>query len=345
MRYAGKAIICLILLSMVMSCTTTYEAKGNKAYKASQKAVGDEQRKLQKEAYIFYQNAIKKHPDKISNRLRNRYFDITLIRANMILAEGTADLDALPLFMKDLDGMLTPDVSNENKEKYAGFLAAIADSSLSKRKLYKGLNLLDRAIEIAVNKAKFEEKKKSILDNFAKENYEAAEIEMINGKTNEESESLVRAEFLAQVALLYDKKYPGAEELLSNLRKENRGTYSAYEAVVMDKPDTTIFDQVNKYDILLAIPDAKMTGRGALLAVEMYNYSCNPQRLRPRNYILEDVNGKQFRALKTSKIDKEIVDQEHEVKMKLRFRTAGAKIKKLVFESDNKEHVSEKYFF
>lgn len=340
-----KTVICVAVLLMLMSCATSYEAKGNKAYRSSKNAVGDVQRKLRKEAYIFYQKAIKAHPDKINIKLRNQYIEMALLRANMILSEGTADMDAIPLLIEDLDNMLTPDVNETNKENYAKFLMLVADSSFARSKLYKGLNTLEKAIEVAVNKAPIEEKKQSILDNFAKENYDAAEIEMINGKTNEDAEGLVRAEFLAQVALLYDKNYKDAKELLSKLRVENVGTYSAYEAVVLDKPDTNIFDQINKYDILLAVPDLKVTGRSVLMAVEMYNYSCNPQRLRPRNYYIVDTKGKQFKALPSSKIDREIVDQEHEVKMKLRFRSAGAKIEKLVYESDDKEHYTEKYFF
>ena len=340
-----KTVLCIAIAMMLMSCATSYEAKGNKAYKASKKAVGDVQRKLRKEAYIFYQKAIKAHPDKINIKMRNQYVEMALLRADMILSEGSADMDAIPLIIEDLDNMINADVNEVNKENYAKFLSVLADSSFSKSKLYKGLNLLDKAMAVAVNKAPFEGKKKGILDNFAKENYDAAEIEMINGKTNEDAEGLVRAEFLAQVALLYDKDYKEAKELLSKLREENVGTYSAYEAVVLDKPDTNIFDQVNKYDILLAAPDVKVTGSSVLMAVEMYNYSCNPQRLRPRNFYIVDADGKEFKALETSKIEREIVDQEHEVKMKLRFKKSRAKIKKLVYESDNKEHYTEKYFF
>jgi septum formation topological specificity factor MinE len=330
---------------MLMSCATSYEGKGNRAYRASKKATGDVQRKLRKEAFIFYQKAIKTHPDKINISLRNQYLEMALLRANMILTEGSVDMDAVPLLIKDVDNMLTPDVNEVNRESYAAFLVLYADSNFARSKLYKALNTLDKAVEVAVNKAPIEEKKKSKLDNFARENYDAAEIEMINGKTNEDAECLVRAEFIAQVALLYDKNYKEAKELLSEIRKENVGTYSAYEAVVIDRPDTNIFDQVNKYDILLAVPVMQVTGSSVLMKVEMYNYSCNPQRLRPRNYYIVDTNGKQFKALSSSNIDREIVDQEHEVKMKLRFRKSGAKIEKLVYESDDKEHYTEKYFF
>ena len=57
------------------------------------------------------------------------------------------------------------------------------------------------------------------------------------------------------------------------------------------------------------------------------------------------MNGKKYPGQKSSKIEKEIVDQEHEVKMTLRFNTRGAKIKKLTFQSDDGDHYTEKVFF
>jgi len=341
MKYYVKIAIALIIAMMVISCAPTYESKGNKAYRAAQNAQGDVKRKLRKEAYIYYKRAIKAHPNKIGIRLRNHFIEMTLVRAEMVLDEGSAEMDALPLFMKDIDANFNQDVNTELKERYAAFLVALADSSFKKRKLYHGLSILDKAIGVAVNKAPIEKKKSNITDNFAKENFEAAEIEYVNGSTNQDAEALVRAEFMVKVALLYDKNYPGANELLSKLYRENRGTYSAYEAVVIDKPDTNIYDQVNVYDILLAAPAVS----GGTIKVEMYNYSCNPQRLRARNFNLVDVNGRKFPGTKASNIKKEILDQEHEAKMTLRFSTRGAKVKKLTFQSDDGEHYTEKVFF
>ncbi len=344
MKFYVKIAIGLVLVMLVISCSPTYESKGNKAYKAAQKSQGDIQRKLRKEAYIYYQKALKAHPDKVSISLRNRFIEMTLVRAEMVLDEGSSSMDALPLYMRDVDSAMTSDVGSELKERYASFLASLADSSLAKRKLYQGLNILDRAIAAAVNKATYQKRKQDIIDNFAKENFEAAEIEYINGKTNEDAESLVRAEFMVKVALLYDKNYPGANELLGKLYTENKGTYSAYEAVVIDKPDTNVYDQVNKYDILLAVP-VLTQGPLATLKVEMYNYSCNPQRLRPKNFYIVDANGKKYPGLSSSKINKEIVDQEHEAKMTLRFRKGSSRIKKLCFRSVDGDHFTEKIFF
>lgn len=345
MNFHVKAFISVIVILLLMSCSNTYESKGDKAYKLAKNAQGDTGRKLKKEAYMYYRQAIKAHPEKVSMNLRNRFIEMTLARAEMVLLDGSYKMDAIPLFIKDIDGVLNTDVDQQLKERYAAFLVAMADSSLKIHKLYQGLNTLDKAIGVAVNKVPIEKKKLDIIDNFAKENYEAAEIEMINGITNQDAESLVRAEFMVQVALLYDKGYPGAKEMLSKLRKENRGTYSAYEAVVYEKPDTNIFDQINKYDILLAVPKVADASRSAYMEVELYNYSCNPQRLRPKNFFIEDTRGRKYTALKSSKMEKEIVDQEHEVKLKLRFKKSGAKIKKLAFQSDDGDSYTEKLFF
>ena len=345
MKYYLKFVVCIIGLMFLISCSQSYESKGDTAYREAQKAPdGSSKRKLMKEAYIYFKKALDAHPDRIGIRLRNRFIEMTLERAEMVIHEGSAVMDALPLFMKDIDGNLTADVDSQNKERYANFLVTLADSSFKKYKLYEGLNLLDKAASVAVNKAPIEAKKKIKLDNFAQENYDAAEIEMANGLANEDAQSLVRAEFMVQVALLYDKNFPNAQKLLGDLRKENKGTYSAYEAVVTDKPDSNTYDAVNKYDILLAVP-VLMAGNNPVLKVEMYNYSCNPQRLRGRNFFIEDVNGKKFQALPSSTFGREIIDQEHETKMTLRFRSSGATIKKLAYESDDKEHYTEKVFF
>lgn len=344
MKYLLKTVTGVIFCLLCLSCATSYEGKGDRAYEESKNAQGNIKRKLEKEAYIYYQNALKAHPNKINSKLRNRFIEMTLNRAEMVLIEGSSEMDAIPLFIADVDNYLNQDVEQNLRQRYARFLMTLADSSLAKNKLYEGLKKLDKAIEVAADKAPYQTKKQDIIDNFAKHNYEAAELEYINGKTNKDTEALIRAEFLAKVALLHNKDYPEAEKLLSQIRKENRSVYSAYEAVVTDKPDTLLFDKVNKYDILLAVPAAN-EGRNALLKVEMYNYSYNPLRLYTKNFYIVDANGKKYPALSSSKIDKEILDQKHETKMVLRFKKGSAKIKKLVYETDNGEHYTEKHFF
>ncbi len=341
-----KTVLAVSVMLMMISCQSQYESKGNSAYKAAQKATGNIQKQKQKEAYMYYKKHLEQKPAKLSMEFRNRFIEMALVRAEMVLIDGNSEMDAIPLFMGEIDSTLVADINPEVKDRYADYLTLLADSSFTKRKLYKGLAFIDKALTIASDKSKLEEKKKSIIDNFAKENFEAAEIEMVNGKANEDSEAMVRAEFLTKVALYQDKNYPGAKEMLSKLYKENRSSYSAYDAVIIDKPDTTIYQEINKFDILMAIPKATTRGKNVKLEVEIFNYSYNPIRLKPSSFYIEDSKGKKYKALKSSKFEKELLDQEMETKMVLNFQKGSADIKRLVYDSkDNGEHYTEKFFY
>jgi hypothetical protein len=102
-----------------------------------------------------------------------------------------------------------------------------------------------------------------------------------------------------------------------------------------------VFRKVNKWDILLAIPTISKGGSWAL-TVNMYNYSFNPLRMKSENFFLVDKNGKRYQA-NNSKLDPEILDQEHEAKFNLTFPNPGGEVAKLVYE--NGPHLSEKCFF
>jgi hypothetical protein len=132
-------------------------------------------------------------------------------------------------------------------------------------------------------------------------------------------------------------------DLLSKTRELNTATYSAYLKVIDPPPDTTIFDAINKFDILLAIAAQLKRGRTLTMQVTMWNNSYNPQRLRYDRFYLLDENGKKYTALKSSKIKPEILDQEVETKLTLNFPAPKARIEKFVYE--NKPHYSEKRFF
>jgi hypothetical protein len=333
----------LSALIVTMSCTPSYESKGNQAYKAAQRASGDAQRLLEKEAYIYYRKAVKGHPDKISKQLRNRFVEMTVQRANMVLVDGSSAMDALPLFMGDIDSVLSADVESDLRNQYADFLVLLADSSFANQKLYAGLSYVKRASEVAADKAPYQKRMEEVVENLSKDNLEIARMEYEQGVAEKDYEALVRAEFRTKLALYYDKNYPGAAEMLSTLYKANLQTMSAYDAVVQDKPDTNIYDVINKYDILLAIPDVSRAGTSVTTIVSMYNYSYNPLRLRAQDFALVNEDGKKFPAALSSNLGKEILDQEHEVKMTLRFGAVSGTLKKLVYESG--EHYTEKNFF
>lgn len=133
MKMVGRILVSLSVLTMIVSCTSTYENKGDNAYKLAQKLQGDQKRYQQKMAYLMYDKAIKAHPNKVSPKLRNHYVEMILLRAGMVLSEGAAGSEALPLFMRDLDSAMSGDVAPELKQQYALFLTQLADSSIEKK--------------------------------------------------------------------------------------------------------------------------------------------------------------------------------------------------------------------
>ncbi len=341
MNVVGRLLVCLSVLTMVISCSNPYEKKGDAAYKIAQKLQGDQKRYQQKMAYMMYDKAVKNYPQKISPQLRNRYIEMILVRAEMVLNEGAVKAEALPLFIKDLDTYITPDVSPELKQQYAFFLAQMADSSVARERYVEAIEVFDKAISTANDKAPVETKKKELLGKIAKDNYDIAELEFTNAKANKDVEGFIKAEYYLLVAMQYDATNADIQRLLSDVRKENRSTYSAFVRVIEDIPDSAMFRSINKWDILLAVPTFNKKGSGVSAIVTIYNNSWNPLRMNAGDFKLVDANGKKYPAAKT-RLEPEMLDQQHETKCKLSFPGAPASVKKLVYE--NGEHFSEKLF-
>ncbi|MBD3347082.1 MAG: hypothetical protein GF401_18665 [Chitinivibrionales bacterium] len=349
---AIRLVIGLSALMLLVSCTTgSLESRGDSAYKKAQSATGDEKRRLEKEAYTYFWKAVKKKDNYASVRtsLRNRFIETTLIRGNLILSEATSTMDALGLFVQDIDSLMSPDVKPELKQKYAGFLSRLADSSEARGKVYLATEWLDKALAVASNPSKIQEQRKNLINDFVNGKLELARMQYEDARGNkEEIEEMIRAEFNAKLALYLDPENEKAQSLLSDIFRETKDTYSAYDAVIEDKPDSAIYDKVNKYDILMACPVIKQSGRGVTIKASIYNYSYNPLRLWSKNFFIENEDGKRYVARNNSKIDKEILDQEHECKdMLLYFPSPAGKVKKLVYEykTDFGKHYSEKAFF
>lgn len=341
MKIIGKLLVNLSVLTIIVSCSSTYESKGDNAYKLSQKLQGEQKRYQQKMAYTMYGKAVKKHPNKISVKLRNNYIELIILRAGMILNEGAAQSEALSIFMADLDKYITADVSPELKQQYALFLTQLADSSIAKEKYDDALETLDKAIQTANNKTPIETKKKALLEKIANDNFDVAELEMTNAKANKDIESFIKAEYYTLVSMLYDSTNQDAQKLLSAVRKENKSTYSAFVRVISNIPDSAIFHKINKFDILLAVPVYSEKGRSVSAIVNIYNNSWNPLRMNAADFKLVDVNGKIYPASST-RLEPEMLDQEHETKCKLTFPGASGEIKKIIYQ--NGEHYSEKVF-
>jgi hypothetical protein len=333
----GLAYLNVFLLLISCSALTSDEAKGNKAYDQAKHSQGINKRTLEKRAYIFYQKWFIGHPDKskLSLKFRQKFVEMTLVRANMVLSEGRYDMDPIKLFIQDIDTILTKELNPEIRQEYANFLLLMADSSVARNKLDDALGWITKAQGVVDNPTVMEVRKKALITDFTKQFFEMASQAYAEGKDAKDAEALIKAEYYDNLVLVYDPQYPGAAELLSNLYKANLNTVSGYAKVIEGKLDP----RVNKFDIYLAVISGTTN-----MAVSLFNNSYNPQRLKPENFYLVDAAGTKYVAQPSSKIDPEILDTQRETKnIKLVFAKTKAPIKKLVYE--NGEHYTEKLFF
>jgi tetratricopeptide (TPR) repeat protein len=328
--------------ALLFSCATGEETAGDKAYDMAKKTSGDVRRTQLKTAYMNYRKVVMANPDKISTKLRNRFLEMCITRANMVLNEGRADMDAIPLLMEDIEGQLKSDADNDLRQKYAAFIVQLGDSSAAKEKFIDALKYYERAIEKAGDPAPFKEKRASVIRGVVKENYALGRQAYEDGlKAKEEGESeLIRAEYFAKVALYFDSTDADAKKLLSDCYKANVNSLSAFLSVVTDYTDTVMFRRINNQDILLSITAMK----GGLVKFRMHNNSYNPLRLRSTDFYLIDKNGKKYQGLSGSKIDPELLDQERMVEDgTLRFPAPAAEVR--IFGYENGPHKTEKHLF
>jgi hypothetical protein len=331
------------------SCSGSLESKGDAALSKAQRAVGDEKRTLEKEAYLFYWRAVKKLPDKtrLGIRLRNKFVETTLSRAYLVLTEGSSNMPAVRIFIDDIDSMLNSDVGEGLKQHYGQFLGQMADSMLAHDRMFEAIHWLDKGIAVAPDPAALKTKKDSLTNDFVNSKIEMAEANLDEGKKSKENTNeLILAEYHAKLALYFNPTNAKALDLLSQARKDLVGTYSAYDAVVESKPDSAVYDRINEFHILFSIQSVSK-GTPVHMIAKMYNYSYNPLRLRPQYYAIVDVNGNKYEALPSSKMEPEILEQQKEtMKLELNFPKPAGEIKKLIFESsENGKQYTEKYFF
>ncbi len=338
MKKIALGVLSIVVCMLFFSCSQSYESQADTAYSQSKKTVGYDKKILEKRAYIFYQKALKATPDKskIGLRFKQRFLEITLNRAYMVLNEGSYDMDAIHLFMADIDSTMDQETPTELRQRYSDFLSMMSDSCLSRGQLQESLDWLSKAVKFTGNPSVLEDKKTRIIADYSKQFLDMGKDAFNQSKEDKDPELAVKAEYFVQLALIYDPNMKEALSLLSELRKTNVASISGYAKVVEGKLDK----RVNKFDIFLAI---SKNAKNAM-TVTMFNNSYNPQRLKPENFFLVNEKGQKFKAAPSSKIDPEILDTQHETKtIRLVFPSASGTIKKLVYE--NGEHYSEKILF
>ncbi|MDR0306427.1 MAG: hypothetical protein LBI42_06275 [Chitinispirillales bacterium] len=349
MKSIVRLLVGASVLMFIVSCAGGDEAAGDKAYNMSKKATGNARRTQLKTAYINYDKAVKANPAKASKKLRDRFLEMAIVRVKMVLEEGNANMGAIPLLMDDIEAQFAPeyvnDIAPEWRNQYAAFVAQLGDSSAAKDKFINALAYYDRAIEKAADASPFREKRAAVVRNVAQENFEIAQMEFEMAAKNKKEmdvEGLIRAEYYAHVALYFDSTFAPATKLLSGIRKENIGSYTAYPMVITDYTDTVMFRRINKLDILLAIPAVLTRGGATTAEIHMHNNSYNALRMRSDDFAIVDVNGREYKANASQKMEPEFLDQEREGKFTLRFPAPAAAIQKVIYR--NGPHYTEKNF-
>jgi tetratricopeptide (TPR) repeat protein len=336
------AVAVVTIAFLVGACASGDEAAGHRAYEASKKATGDARRTQLKTAYIHYDRAVRANPNAISTKLRNRFLEMALVRAKMMLDEGSYTMDGIPLLMDCIDNHLADDVQHDLRQQYAAFLVQMGDSAQARNRFIDALAYYDKAIEKAADASPFKAKRAGVIKNVADENFEMGMMEWEAGQREKDESRLVKAEYYAKVALYFDSTHQRALKLLSDCYKANINTYSAY-VTVMDGEysDTLVFRRINKYDILLAI----FATRGNTYQIRMHSNTFNPLRMRSEHFMLVDTNGRRYPANSGAKMDPDILDQEREALYTVVFPAIprGVTIKKLIYE--NGPHYTEKNFF
>jgi hypothetical protein len=342
MRSIGRILIGLSIAAFIVSCGMgSYESRGNSAYSKAQRLKDYEKRMAQKTAYTWYQKALQTHPEKISNTLRSRFVEMSLVRAKMVLDEGTAHSDPIRYFMADIEKYLTPDAASNLRQEYALFLIQLADSFSIRQNFNQALATIDKAISYASDPSSLLQVKRKLVGSVAKENFELAGVEFENAKQNKDADARVRAEYYCNLSLFFEPENKDAIALLSELHKANLATYSGYLRVIENIQDSVLFRKINKFDILLAV--SAVGGDGTNLTFSMRNYSYNPLRMKSENFFIADDAGKRYKAFE-KKLEPEILDQEREAPdLKLSFPKPAGKVVKLIYE--NGPHYTEKCFF
>ncbi len=344
MRTAGSFLVILSLgfALLAVSCVnSSYERQGDAAYARARKLQGDEKQFAQKQAYQLYLLAITTHPNNIGYQLRSRFIEMSIARARMLLSMNGLFADPLQFFIEDIDRYLTGDMPSDIKQNYAIFLVQMADSFSGRNRYLESLRYLDKATAYANDLHEIGHLREGTVAHAVKENFDRSAQELAIGKESGNGDALVRAEYYAEAALVFDSASTEVRKLLSECRKKTIGILCDYRNVLDSLPDTLLFRRVEKSTIFLAVPSFRIDNE-AVLTVMLSNYSNGALDLKQGDFSLTDISGKRYPALEAEK-EIELVDQYSKTRFMLRFPKPAGAIAKFIFEKGT--HYAEKDFF
>ena len=346
MKQAIVIFTALLLLSLA-ACKSPEESKGDKAWKSAQSIDQYAKKVLElKKAYTWYRLAIKKAGTSASSELKNKYLDATMTRIEIITENGGVNVDVITYLREDMEGLIEDSTATpEIRDRYSLFLIDVAEDLKAKGELSKCMTTLNLAYNIAdKNRPTIKSKQDEISKEYAATQLDMATDFLITAKKEKSTPDYIRADYYAHAAIYYDSTNTAAIKILKKTTEELKSSYTAYVSVITDKPDTALFKAINKYDILISAPTISAKGKVVKMKIVMFNDSYNAVRIKKENFFIEYANGKIVGA-KSFKSEKRIIDQEHEETMNIVFPKKSGKIKKIIFETRDKEHRSEKLLF
>ncbi len=349
-----KPILTLAAAAILMlsACQTGPEGKADKALKEAIKMSDDQyaQKVLKlKESYQYYKQAILpyiQNRQEIPVKLKNKYLASTMTRIEVLAENTTYDMDVFTLLREDVENYITEaEITPEIKDRFATFLINLAQFKTDQGNITGAMADLKQAVKVAANKAVPETKLADSKKSFATSQLDMAKELFDTGVKEDSKGDVISAEYYTKVALKYDEENAEAVELLSKTRKELTDTYTAYVSVITDYTDTTLFESINTFDILMASTKMRKRGRSLTMDIVMINDAYNALRLKAKDFAIEYEDGTIVKAKKAS-FKKSLLDQKRETKGTLTFSAKKGKVKKLTYvNSHDKDLNSEKFFF
>jgi len=351
-----RYLIAAIALSMVMLTGCGKEGKGDSAWKAAQNAPEGSSVRLmkQKEAYLCYREVYDKASkrNKVSPKLLNKYLKASIARIEFIFGETTSAMDpAVKILRKDIESLIRKDgVSDENKNRYAKWLIAVAQNYRDNDDISRCIEELKNAKSVAADKTLTDAVESETKSDYAKFQLKSSQDFIKQAQETKDPLDYIRAEYYAKATLQFDPKNAEAQKILNTTRKELLPSFSAYESAITEYIDTALFNEINSDGVLMAVPAVKSLKGKTQLDISFYNNSYNAVKPKPSMFKLVTTDGKEIKAT-SADFDKKVLDQKFDIKGKLVFNGdySKDKIKKLCFRLESGDEnapaiVGEKYF-
>ncbi len=336
---ALTAVTALLALS---SCKSGAESKADSAWKESISMTNEGQKLMkQKEAYIYYQQALAKKGIKSKPELMSNFILAAIARIEYIYEAEGGQAQAIQFIRDEIEKYVsTEGVSAPAKDGYATLIMKLADEARSAGKLTDCMTLVETALRVASDKAAVESTKSEITIDYVAEQLATAQTHLDAGLKSKDVNELIRADYFANVALNYDAASEAAATLLSTIRKANLGGYNAYEAAIVFKSDTALYNKLDTNKVLMAVT----ANNGSTLELMVYNNGFNAIRLKPSNFTIIDDAGTSYPATAV-KAEKDFLEMEFETTASVTFAKPAGKIKAIAYSNEDKDIRGTKFFY